>query len=360
MRFDLTDLRLVVAVVETGSITHGAQRCHMALASASARIRGMEETLGIALLDRGRRGVRPTPAGQALVHHAKLMLHQLERMRGELGDYAKGLKGHVRLLANTAAVTEFLPAALADFLAAHPSVDIDLEERPSHEIVEAVASGFADLGVVADYVDFAGLETLPFRVDRLVLAVPRAHPLAARRSAAFRGARSRLRRTRPRQCAARPREPARGTNRTVPVVPGAGAHTGRRLPHGRAGGRGEHPPGNRCPACPALPGDQHRAPERSLGRAAVDGVRAPLLGPAAARPPTGGCLAQRLHDPRLRNAQTAAPTTRRAASVNASGRSMGAQWPQSKRMVRIGSTHAMSRSPMVSKIGSLAADRAST
>ncbi len=185
MRFDLTDLRLVVAVAETGSITHGAQRCHMALASASARIRGMEEALGIALLDRGRRGVRPTPAGQALVHHAKLMLHQLERMRGELGDYAKGLKGHVRLLANTAAVTEFLPAALADFLAAHPSVDIDLEERPSHEIVEAVASGFAELGVVADYVDFAGLETLPFRVDRLVLAVPRAHPLAARRSAAF-------------------------------------------------------------------------------------------------------------------------------------------------------------------------------
>lgn len=185
MRFDLIDLRLVLAVAETGSITHGAERCHMALASASARIRGMEETLGVPLLDRGRRGVRPTPAGHALIHHAKLVLHQLERMRGELGDYAKGLKGHVRLLSNTAAITEFLPDALAGFLADNPHVDIDLEERPSHEIVEAVADGLADVGVVADIVDLHGLETLPFRVDRLVLVVPRDHALAGRRGIAF-------------------------------------------------------------------------------------------------------------------------------------------------------------------------------
>ena len=185
MRFDLTDLRLFLAIVETGSITHGSRRANMALASASARVQGMEEVLGITLLERGRRGVRPTPAGQALVHHATLVLHQLERMRGELGDYAKGLKGHVRVLANTAALTEFLPDALASFLASHPNVDIDLEERPSHDIVRAVASGFADLGVVADYVDAAGLETLPFREDRLVLVVPRAHPLATRRTIAF-------------------------------------------------------------------------------------------------------------------------------------------------------------------------------
>lgn len=185
MRFDVTDLRLFLAVAEAGSITHGARRCHMALASASARVLGMEEALGVALLERGRRGVRPTPAGQALIHHATLVLHQMERMRGELSDYAKGLKGHVRLQANTAALTEFLPDALAAFLAAHPGVDIDVEERPSHAIVRAVASGFADLGVVADHADTQGLETLPFREDRLVLAVPRGHPLAARRTVAF-------------------------------------------------------------------------------------------------------------------------------------------------------------------------------
>ncbi|MDR6287868.1 DNA-binding transcriptional LysR family regulator [Inquilinus ginsengisoli] len=190
MRFDLTDLRLFLEVAEAESITGGAARANLALASASARIRGMEEAAGTALLQRGRRGVTPTPAGQAVLHHARLVLQQMQRMRGELGDYAQGLKGHVRILGNTAALTEFLPEPLAEWLAAHPRIDIDLEERPSHAIVEAVAAGLADFGIVADAADGGGvsqggLETLPFRIDRLVLAVPRGHPLARRRRIAF-------------------------------------------------------------------------------------------------------------------------------------------------------------------------------
>jgi DNA-binding transcriptional LysR family regulator len=188
MRFDLTDLRLFLHVADAGSITAGAEQAALALASASARIRGMEEAAGTALLQRGRRGVVPTPAGQAVLHHARLVLQQMERMRGELGDYARGLKGHVRILANTAAASEFLPEPLAAWLAAHPRIDIDLEERPSHAIVEAVAAGLADLGIVADVADGGGaegLEYIPFRIDRLVLAVPRGHPLASRRHVAF-------------------------------------------------------------------------------------------------------------------------------------------------------------------------------
>ncbi len=185
MRFDLTDLRLFLNVAEAASITHGAERSHLALASASARIRGMEETLGIALLERTRRGVRLTPAGRALVHHARVVLQQLERMRGELGAYGRGIKAHLRLLANTAALSEFLPEALAAYLAAHPHVDIELEERLSYEIVQAVTEGAADIGVVADTVDLGELETFPFRTDRLVLVAARRDPLAGR-SVAFR------------------------------------------------------------------------------------------------------------------------------------------------------------------------------
>ena len=186
MHFDLTDLRLFLHVAETGSITHGAERAHLALASASARIRGMEDALGVDLLERGRRGARPTPAGEALAHHARVVLQQVERMKGELGDYARGLKGHVRLLCNTSAMSEFLPDALATYLAGHPNIDVDLEERPSHEIVQAVAQGMADLGIVADTVDLGALETFPFRPDRLVLVVPHGHRLAKRRQLAFR------------------------------------------------------------------------------------------------------------------------------------------------------------------------------
>jgi DNA-binding transcriptional LysR family regulator len=185
VRFDLTDLRLFLHTAEAGSITGGAERAHLTLASASARIRGMEDTLGVPLLTRNRRGVETTAAGRTLVHHARVVLQQMDRMRGELGEYARGLKGYVRLLSNTAAMTEFLPETLSAFLAAHPEVDIDLEELVSHEIVEAIAQGRADIGIVNDAVDLSGLETFPFRHDRLVLVTARDHPLAERRELAF-------------------------------------------------------------------------------------------------------------------------------------------------------------------------------
>src|SRR6516162_1665211 len=185
MRFDLTDLRLFQHVVEAGSITHGAERMHLAIAAASTRIRNMEAALGAPLLHRGRQGVQPTEAGRTLLYHARVLLQQAERMRGDLAEYANGIRGQVRLMSNTNALTEFLAEPLSAFLAAHPQVNIDLEERLSDEIVAAVADGTADIGIVASTVEVAGLEVLPFRVDRFVLVVAKNHPLSAVDQIAF-------------------------------------------------------------------------------------------------------------------------------------------------------------------------------
>ncbi len=185
LRFDLIDLRLFLNIVDTGSMTGGSQRSHLALASASARIRSMEASAGLALFERHRTGVRPTQAGRALAHHAKLMLQQVERLQGELLDHSRGLAGSVRLLSNTAALSEYLPQALAGFLRQHPALDIELEERPSHAIVGRLLEGAADLGIVADAVDLSGLDARPLRNDPLVLVTPRAHPLARRRRVGF-------------------------------------------------------------------------------------------------------------------------------------------------------------------------------
>ncbi|SQH18576.1 HTH-type transcriptional regulator gltC [Bordetella parapertussis] len=180
MRFDLTDLRLFLNVCEAGTITAGARRSHMTLASASERVRGMEGALGVALLLRERYGVQPTAAGRTLLHHARAVLLQMDRLRGELGQYGQGLKGHVRLLCNTAALSEHLPAVLAGFLAAHPQVSVDLEERLSREIADALRAGTCDIGVLADSADLHGLQARTFRHDPLVVAVPRGHALAGR------------------------------------------------------------------------------------------------------------------------------------------------------------------------------------
>ncbi len=185
MRFDLTDLRLFLSVVENGSLTRGARAMHLALASASERIAGMEEALGAPLLERNRRGVLPTAAGEALVRHARSILEQVEQMRGELRTYATGLKGRIRLLSNSAALAAFLPPQLCRFLAAQRDLSIDLEERPSVEIVQALMDRRADLGIIADITDFSTLQARLIASDQLVVVASHAHRVARESTVAF-------------------------------------------------------------------------------------------------------------------------------------------------------------------------------
>jgi DNA-binding transcriptional LysR family regulator len=184
MQFELIDLRLFLQIVEAGSITHGARRAHLALAAASTRIRNLEFVLGVPLLLREHRGIRLTPAGHTLAYYARSVFQQIERLRDEFGEHTGGLRGHLRLFANTNA-REFLPEALSPFLMAHPGIHIDVEERMSYEIVRAVIEGASDIGIVAGPGNMAGLQTFSFRTDRLVLVVPKDHPVGKRRRISF-------------------------------------------------------------------------------------------------------------------------------------------------------------------------------
>ena len=183
-RLDLIDLNLFRHVAEAGSITAGAGRANLALASASARVRRMEAALGVVLLQRGQLGSTLTPAGHSLLGHARGLLAQAERMHEAMGDHAGGA-GHVRLLCNTNALVEFLPEPLGRFMAASPGVTVDVQERLSDEIVALVGEGAAELGIVAGTVETEGLETIPFRTDRFVLVLVRHHALAAQPAMAF-------------------------------------------------------------------------------------------------------------------------------------------------------------------------------
>lgn len=109
------------------------------------------------------------------------MLGQIERMQGELGEHQEGRKACIRLWTNTAAITEFLPAAIGLFLRDHPNVQIDLKERQSSETVKAVLTGAAEIGIISDAVEHGALQTLPCAVDKLVLIASRDDALATRR-----------------------------------------------------------------------------------------------------------------------------------------------------------------------------------
>jgi DNA-binding transcriptional LysR family regulator len=185
IQFDLIDLRLFVYLAEENSLTRAAVRAHMSLPAASIRIKNLEDSIGTRLINRDTKGITLRPPGQALLQHARLVLAQLENLRGDMQEYAQGIKGHVRIFANTTATAEFLPAVLRRFLVSHPDVNIDLREHLSSDVVRAVSEGIADIGIAAGSARTEGLHVIPYRKDRLVLATAVGHPLAARSGIRF-------------------------------------------------------------------------------------------------------------------------------------------------------------------------------
>ena len=185
MRFDLVDLQLFIAVADARSITRGALRANLALASASERIKGLETALGTALLKRGRRGIELTAAGESLLDHARIVIHDVDALRGDLAAYASGAKTSVRLLANTSGLSEHLPKALAAFLRDHPDISVDIEEHESTDIAAAITTGAADLGFAAEHALPDNVERFLFSEDRLTLVTARRSDLASRRHVDF-------------------------------------------------------------------------------------------------------------------------------------------------------------------------------
>jgi len=180
MHFDLADLKLFIHVAEAPSLTQGARRAHLSLAAASTRIKSLETQLEARLLYRNSRGVELTPAGRRLLEHARQVMRQVDVLKHDFADGGAGTTGHIRIFANTTAVTEFMPGILARFLAQRPGVTVDLQERLTRDIIRGVMDGSTDLGITAGPISAPGLERLHFSTDRLVLAVPAGHPLATR------------------------------------------------------------------------------------------------------------------------------------------------------------------------------------
>ena len=274
MRFDLVDLRLFLRVAEAQSITRGAERSNLALASASGRIRGMEIALGTPLLARGRRGVKLTAAGQCLIEHARLVVQQVERMRSDLGSFARGLSGSVRLLSNTAALSEHLPRVLAAFLAANPTICLDIEERESADIGSALASGAADVGIASTAALPDSIEQFPFREDVLVLVVsPGRHPNPPATAGLGRRHRPPIHWTAARKRPSAARRRTRGSAGCDLEHPGTRDELRRRVRDGRGRRRSRYRARGYGEALPPQHENRRHAAARPLGVAALGNLR---------------------------------------------------------------------------------------
>jgi DNA-binding transcriptional LysR family regulator len=182
---DPISLQLFVAVCEEGSLARAADREALVASALSKRISALEAEVGVPLLLRRRRGVDPTPAGEALLARAREVLAALDRLRSELGAFGAGVQGSVRVLASPSVLAEQLPEDIGRFLEVQPGLSVSLDERTGPDIVRALREGAADLGVLWDRADLSGLQLLPYRRDHLCVAMSPAHPLARRASLRF-------------------------------------------------------------------------------------------------------------------------------------------------------------------------------
>jgi DNA-binding transcriptional LysR family regulator len=187
MRFDydLIDLRLIINVVDTASLTRGAERTHISPPAASARLKKVQESLQTQLFYRTNQGLVPTSAGHSFVHYARSALEALHQLNETLRAQAGSLDGCIRLFVNTLSMGDTIPSVIEKFLLAHPSMNIDLQERPSGEIARALKNGSADIGILtADHPE-ESLIYRSYKTERLVLIAHHQHPLATYQNVAF-------------------------------------------------------------------------------------------------------------------------------------------------------------------------------
>jgi DNA-binding transcriptional LysR family regulator len=175
MKWSLYDLQLFIIIVESGSLSQASDRAHLAVSAMSARLKGLEDALGVLLMLRSSKGMTLTPAGHRLIAHSRELMINVQQINDDMNDYAQQAKGLVRIAANTTAVTEYLPGLLADAMSQHTRLEVSLMEAVSSDVVRAVREGRADLGVFTPGPYSEDLQVLPFRSDELVLITSIGH-----------------------------------------------------------------------------------------------------------------------------------------------------------------------------------------
>lgn len=184
-RIDLTTLRLFIAICDEQNLTRAAAREGIAASAVSKRMNDFELAFGVTLFRRLSKGMALTPAGETLLHHARLTLLNVEKIAVELFEYSHGVRGHVRMLANLSAIVQFLPEDLSRFFGAHQLLRIDLQERPSGQVVRGIEEGAAEIGICSGETDTRGLEACHYRYDNLVVVLRPDHELASHDSLMF-------------------------------------------------------------------------------------------------------------------------------------------------------------------------------
>ncbi len=177
-------LRVLREVLAQGSFSEAASALNYTQSAVSQAIATLEAEAGVPLLERDRRGVRPTSAGERLNEHAVRILTQLDAAEAELGAIAGVKGGELRMASFPTAGATLMPLAIAAFRSAHPDVALSLVEGEPEELMPRLRDGEFDLGLIFEFEGTGelgpGLRALPLFEDPMRLALPKSHRLAGK------------------------------------------------------------------------------------------------------------------------------------------------------------------------------------
>jgi DNA-binding transcriptional LysR family regulator len=176
-------LKVFCDVVETGSFSIAASQNFITQSAVSQQLRALEAKYKCRLLERGRTGAKPTPAGEILYRGSRAILEAYREVDNELQDLGKVVNGVLRVSIVYSVGLHELPPYLKEYLRAYPEVNVHVEYSRANKIYEAVISGMTDLGIVAYPQRHPQITVVPFREDRLVLVCPPDHQIATMRRA---------------------------------------------------------------------------------------------------------------------------------------------------------------------------------
>ena len=180
---ELRQLEYFVTVVDEANFTRAAQRLHVAQPGVSAQVKQLERELGLELLDRSGRAVRPTRAGEEVLPYARAALSAVAGVRQVADELAGLMRGRVAVGMITSCPAVTVVDMLADFHRDHPAVDITLTEQNSDVLIESLRGGRIDVAVIAlGATSPSGISTRMLLESPVLAAVSVDDPLAARTS----------------------------------------------------------------------------------------------------------------------------------------------------------------------------------
>lgn len=175
---DLRQIRQFIALAETLSFRKAAERLHMAQPPLSVSVRRMESELGAPLFERGRRGVRLTELGRAILDDARRVALHAEQLRRSAAMAVSGTSGVLRVAFVGSATYSLLPRILPRFRARYPDIALELREGTTTRILEEIAQGSLDLGLVRyPVLEPHASVLIPVEHDTMVAVLPADSPL---------------------------------------------------------------------------------------------------------------------------------------------------------------------------------------